>query len=83
MQTNNLDLVSHWSFILFYKEFFYFSKNLKMFALPFLLVCFLLIFRKHSDIFIFSFEDLLKAFEKAKPVIAKEEKGVIPIFYIR
>ncbi|XP_023337712.1 eukaryotic translation initiation factor 3 subunit C isoform X1 [Eurytemora carolleeae] len=30
-----------------------------------------------------SFEDLLKAFEKAKPVIAKEEKGVIPIFYIR
>jgi hypothetical protein len=30
-----------------------------------------------------SFEDLLKAFEKAKPVIAKEEKGVVPRFYIR
>jgi hypothetical protein len=34
-------------------------------------------------LFFFSFEDLLKAFEKAKPVIAKEEKGVIPRFYIR
>jgi len=30
-----------------------------------------------------SYEDLLKAFEKAKPVIAKEEKGVVPRFYIR
>jgi len=30
-----------------------------------------------------SFEELLKAFDKAKPVIAKEEKGVVPRFYIR
>jgi len=30
-----------------------------------------------------SFEELLKAFEKAKPVIAKEEKGIVPRFYIR
>ena len=31
----------------------------------------------------FSFEDLLKAFEKAKPVIKKEDKGIVPRFYIR
>jgi len=30
-----------------------------------------------------SFEDLLKAFEKAKPVIKKEDKGIVPLFYIR
>ena len=30
-----------------------------------------------------SYEDLLKAYEKAKPVIAKEENGVTPRFYVR
>merc|ERR1712128_281589 len=30
-----------------------------------------------------SYEDLLKAFDKAKPVIAKEEGGVTPRFFIR
>jgi hypothetical protein len=37
----------------------------------------------NKKFFFSSFEDLLKAFEKAKPVIAKEEKGVVPRFYIR
>jgi hypothetical protein len=43
-------------------------------------LCFIKINKKF---FFSSFEDLLKAFEKAKPVIAKEEKGVVPRFYIR
>jgi len=30
-----------------------------------------------------SYEELLKAFDKAKPVIEKEEKGVVPRFFIR
>jgi len=30
-----------------------------------------------------SYEDLLKAFDKAKPVIMKEEKGITPRFYVR
>merc|ERR1712128_386040 len=30
-----------------------------------------------------SYEDLLKAFDKAKPVIAKEEGGVTPRFFLR
>ena len=30
-----------------------------------------------------SFEDLQKAFDKAKPIIAKEEKGVTPRFFLR
>ena len=36
-----------------------------------------------SLLFTFSYEDLLKAFDKAKPVIEKEEKGIVPRFYIR
>merc|ERR1712142_890936 len=30
-----------------------------------------------------SYEELLKAFDKAKPVIAKEENGVTPRFFLR
>merc|ERR1712089_59344 len=30
-----------------------------------------------------SYEELLKTFEKAKPVILKEEKGITPRFYVR
>lgn len=30
-----------------------------------------------------SFEDLTRAYQKASPVIAKEEKGIIPRFYIQ
>ena len=36
-----------------------------------------------TSYFPFSYEDLLKAYDKAKPVIEKEEKGVVPRFFIR
>jgi len=33
--------------------------------------------------FILAFEDLTKAYQKALPVVAKEENGITPRFYVR